>query len=62
MNMQVTNEEIYERLMRMGIEARYTPQEELWDLATKQIVERKRQAKDEMKRRMLELGVDWSAD
>jgi hypothetical protein len=46
----------------MGIEARYTPQEELWDLATKQIVDRKRQAKGEMKRRMLELGVDWSTD
>lgn len=30
----ITNEQVYERAMRMGIEGRCYPQEEIWDRAT----------------------------
>ena len=35
--MSITNEQIYERAMRMGIEGRHCPHEESWDRATKML-------------------------
>lgn len=38
----ITNEQVYERAMRMGIEGRCVPHEAIWDLATKQLAEEDR--------------------
>ncbi len=44
----ITNERVYERAMRMGIEGRCVPREAIWDLATKQLAEDDRKVKVSM--------------
>ncbi len=41
----ITNEQVYERAMRMGIEGRMCPQEEIWDRATKALAEEAKRPK-----------------
>lgn len=44
----ITNEQVYERAMRMGIEGRCYPQEEIWDRATKALAEEAKRPKVSM--------------
>lgn len=41
----ITNEQVYERAMRMGIEGQCYPQEEIWDRATKALAEEAKRPK-----------------
>ena len=41
----ITNEQVYERAMRMGIEGRCYPHEEIWDRATKALAKEAKRPK-----------------
>lgn len=57
----ITNEQVYERAMRMGIEGRCYPQEEIWDRATKALAEEAKRPKMNMVDRMFDTFDNYCA-
>lgn len=55
----ITNEQVYERAMRMGIEGRCYPHEEIWDRATKALAEEAKRPKKSMVGRTFASFADY---